>query len=311
VNNIRHSKSRAGFTLIEILVVLAVILILVGLLLPAIQAAREASRRAACSNHLRQLGLGLQSYSEIHTVFPGGGAFSPHAMLLPFLEQRHLYDGINFSRDAIVFGPNRTAGAYVVSTFMCPSDSIPDSEQGVTSYAGNSGYGFDSGQPLQNGLFATTNRPPIGPRDILDGMSGTAAFAEWFVGMPPPARDPRRSVFQTPDAFVDWEDFPRFVRQCEAIDTQNAPLNGPSKGETWLPYGMGYTLYNHSLNIAQPSCTNTSFAALGAWTAGSEHKGGANVLHCDGHVAFVKQSIDGAVWRALGSRSGQELPTPQ
>src|SRR5215210_4645960 len=109
-----RTKPRSGFTLIELLVVIAIIGVLIALLLPAVQAAREAARRIQCTNNLKQLGLGLHNYHSANETFPPGGSRNPydppnktdgspswsswsaHALLLPYLEQKPLYDAANF-----------------------------------------------------------------------------------------------------------------------------------------------------------------------------------------------------------------------
>lgn len=128
-----------GFTLIELLVVISVIAILIGLLLPAVQAAREASRRSQCSNNLKQIGLALHNYSDSHQAFPTAGqslttdtvppgaqfidgSLSPLGHILPFLEQTNVSNAYNYSLDYLhVSGANLTATSTRISTYLCPS----------------------------------------------------------------------------------------------------------------------------------------------------------------------------------------------
>src|SRR4051812_36078279 len=129
---------RPAFTLVEILVAIAIICILIALLLPAIQAAREASRRCSCTNNLRQIGIGLQNYHAARRHFPPGRGdplpqvFSTFAYLLPYLEQHNLADRIAFQSPPTTFtvGPklydgsdNYLPATTVVETFLCPSDA--------------------------------------------------------------------------------------------------------------------------------------------------------------------------------------------
>lgn len=137
-----------AFTLIELLVVILILAILAVVILPAVQSAREASRRAQCSNNLRQLGIALNSYVSQHRVFPqgdNGDGYSLHAMILPFIDQRPLYDSVNFSLDAPLSvnpysgGSNVTASESSMLVFLCPADLIAPDSRGRTNYAGNGG----------------------------------------------------------------------------------------------------------------------------------------------------------------------------
>src|SRR4051812_26432352 len=148
-NEARKTRLRRGFTLIELLVVIAIIAVLIALLLPAVQAAREAARRSQCTNNMKQLGLATANYVSAHGAYPaayGGmtlssgprttwGAWSVHAMMLPYLEQTPLYNAINFS---IISQENNDAGGAAagiltqttaitarISSLICPSSSLP------------------------------------------------------------------------------------------------------------------------------------------------------------------------------------------
>ncbi len=145
---------KTGFTLVELLVVIAIIGILVALLLPAIQAAREAARRSQCANNLRQLGLALQNYESNHKVFPSSmyidltgntwGEWGPQARLLPFIEEANLRSLIDFSQPYST-PKNVTAIAFRIPVFMCPSEnndrkSFQDElDQYPINYAANMG----------------------------------------------------------------------------------------------------------------------------------------------------------------------------
>ncbi|MHC5544617.1 DUF1559 family PulG-like putative transporter, partial [Singulisphaera rosea] len=157
-----RTSSRA-FTLIELMVVIAIIGLLLGLLLPAVQSAREASRRVQCVNNLKQLGLGVQGYHDVYQSLPpaastggvGSNNFSMKVRILPFLEQAALYHSINMSffQEATTNATNLTT---IIATFLCPSDgNVPCGMQEVTG-AGQRQIGYTS---YTNNLGTTpTNR---------------------------------------------------------------------------------------------------------------------------------------------------------
>jgi len=178
------SGIRRAFTLIEVLVTIAVIGVLVALILPAVQSAREAARRSTCSNNLRQLGIALHSYGSALGSFPNGlngMQFSLHVMLLPYLEQRDLYNTINMSGTSAP-GPNMvngTAVRTVVSVLLCPSDGSQVAGGSGTNYAGCLGYGYQVHK--DNGFFIHPQTESV-PVTVPDGSSSTVAIAEVLRG---------------------------------------------------------------------------------------------------------------------------------
>ncbi|QDV38503.1 DUF1559 domain-containing protein [Tautonia plasticadhaerens] len=211
-----HRNDRRGFTLIELLVVIAIIGVLIALLLPAVQSAREAARRAQCTNNLKQLGLALANYESSTQSFPLGGnngpggpttndnrywgAWSPHAMLLPFMEQTQVYNAINFNylgrSDGNGERGNYTGVSTRINTLLCPSSSPPrttwnvDSNLGMNKLFAGNNYFASTGSSIMwigwptdipNGLFAVGG-VPFSSRDITDGTSNTVAFGEFRTG---------------------------------------------------------------------------------------------------------------------------------
>ncbi|MBX6313389.1 MAG: DUF1559 domain-containing protein [Isosphaeraceae bacterium] len=197
---------RRGFTLIELLVVIAIIGVLIALLLPAVQAAREAARRAQCTNNLKQLGLAIQNYIDANGSLPPTGNavptnnpaafandFSMKARLLPFLEQQPLYNALNQSFEYNMV-QNGTVTSTRVNTFLCPSDGTQIS-RGMSNYPGHDfgdcNYGNNIGTCLTlNGnqldgpayIMGANFGAVVTLATITDGTSNTAIHSEWLKG---------------------------------------------------------------------------------------------------------------------------------
>jgi prepilin-type N-terminal cleavage/methylation domain-containing protein/prepilin-type processing-associated H-X9-DG protein len=206
----RPARPAHAFTLIELLVVIAIIGVLIALLLPAVQAAREAARRSQCTNNLKQIGLALHNYHDGNNVFPmssqnatGNTAFpvlsnsdnhGPSILisLLGHLEQRALFDAYNFSAGAVLgadashINISLTATTSSVNTYLCPSDSGSDVFRMGTNYHCSIGPQFNFYSTLTTssgagvGMFA--HRHAFGIRNCTDGTSSTVAFGEALIG---------------------------------------------------------------------------------------------------------------------------------
>ena len=301
--------ARRGFTLIELLVVIAIIGVLVALLLPAVQAAREAARRAQCSNNLKQMGLAMHGYHGAHDTFPPGYITrtltdqfnSPETgpgwgwgtMLLGNLEQVPLSNASNFALPITDPG-SRTVRTSALSVFLCPSSTGDDAPVTLADASGNtlisdlaSGqYVGSAGQweveefpSNNNGLFYRNSR--VGIRDIRDGSSSTLmsgersrnlADATW-VGVIPFAR-----VCSKPD----WR-----VQECETANVMILGHTGPSPDQRWVDV--------------------PNYKGAGPDDFWSLHPGGCNFLFADGSVRFVKESVDPHIFSALSTRAGGEV----
>ena len=193
------SQARRGFTLIELLVVIAIISVLIALLLPAVQSAREAARRAKCNNNLKQLGLAIHNYEGVVGALPpalvikGQGAtvtwsngYGAYARILPLSEQGALFNAINFDVD-MQTPPNITAASVVINFLVCPSEVRPQARplSDGTQY-GIATYGFVEGDwYVWGGLTGTQkNRSAFGPNmsrtwaEFSDGLSNTILMSE-------------------------------------------------------------------------------------------------------------------------------------
>ncbi len=312
---------RPGLSLLELLVVLAVVGVLFALLLPAIQAAREAARRASCASKLRQIGIALHAYSDKHGCYPfsslswtTGGPWDTLVFLLPYVEQRELYNALNLSLPAqgkanstITF---RSPGAY-----LCPSDGKPNvNGYGFANYQKSHGSGLFPGGLDADAKPASPNdefemdgffgKPPISERDVIDGLSNTSAMCEMVHGAELILRGTGSSALGiTFDFHVSPTTQRRVIAACERIRSSSTVSEKPS-GQRWFGL-LGYT---HLFTPGMPSCFDGGIGnVFSPLTASSRHSaGGVNLLLCDGHVRFVSRDIDSKLWQAIGSRNGRE-----
>ena len=298
---------RRGLTLVELLAVLAIIGALIALLLPAVQSAREASRRTRCTSHLRQVALAMHGYESTFRVLPKFAIknYSFHVALLPYVEQQALSE--QFSRLSISAmkyeGPLRFQRVLV---YECPSDSSCHAARqlmAVTNYHGN--WGTGNQRYGNNGIFSYHDTEPGYVRflplsAITDGLSQTAMLAE--VVASDRSRSGRRAFWNTP-AYMEFDDFAAY---CQYAPYQSPPATTRpmQRGRPWLECGFNWTLYNHILPPNQASCSNGPVLSSGAFTSGSFHPGGVNVAMADGSIHGINESLDITAWRAMGSRAG-------
>ncbi len=340
------SKRPNGFTLIELLIVLGVISVLIGLSIPAIQAAREAARRAQCRQHLRQLGLALQCYHDAHGSYPTcnttalgrktegdtfeiryWGEFSPHVRLLPWLDQKELYDAINFDvgtcqpeivdsidRQAglLISGVQATAQRVSLQIFLCPTDSA-NGERSAANYRLNMGIGPypqrswlhpDSGNGLAHQIG-----PPIRTSSVTDGLSNTTAFSERLRGSGQAPAAPEREIWARLGGPVGTAEDLILACRISARAANPFPIIYHA-GDSWFWRGSDRTFYNHAQipNGSVPDCLHYGVnPAAGMTTVRSEHPGMVHVAMVDGSVRAVSNSVQLNVWRALGSRNGREI----
>lgn len=304
-------RHRSGFTLVELLVVIAIIGILVSLLLPAVQSAREAARRMQCSNHLKQLGLGLHNYESTYKTFPPAGidsnSMSWAVMMLPFIEQNNLFDRFNFNQGAWN-ALNRIAvvkGA-VVPVFQCPS-APQDSKYSVF----NTGAGV-AANLNESDVITLHYHAVLGPRTSTNNAPyNFLGQTTWGFG--PTATQGAFGQTKTTNTatYLVSEKNPM---SSITDGTSNTLLLGEFawKGYAyWRPFTRGWysdtrgTLMYAAKNVFNP--INSRFSD--PWndgSFGSMHPGGAQFARCDGSVHFISQTVDMTTYRAVASRNGGE-----
>ncbi len=305
------SQRNRGLSLVETLVVIAIIGLLIAIILPAVQAARESARRMRCANNLKQIGIALQNYTGMHRALPKGSnnyGYSLHVMLLPELEQSVIYNSINFSVNAPIINlslpPNSTAAVIAIPVFLCPSDEISVFRQfGLTSYAGNGGC--EGLLPGAEGVFSES-LAPVGYESILDGTSQTAAVAEWVSGTGQTLNPPEDNATYSLSFGSAVPNFDTFSGACASIQPSTSKIVA-AKRCRWICGGFGDTLLNFAMLPREHNCLNQGNMNSGLFPANSRHPSGVNVLFVDGHVTFMRDSVNLAAWRALGTRAGAEV----
>lgn len=299
-----RASQRAGFTVTELLVSIAIIGLLISLLLPAVQASREAARAVECRSHLKQIVLATANYEARHRVYPKHGDESVahlgvfvfllpdfgeaarfHSQYQPFLRPYQNGDSRNY-----------LVGSIRPSYLTCPSWNPGDSTylpNKLACYYGNSGWRFDdpdhddwrwNGVITPAGPVSGENREFIEIRSssITDGLSQTAMFSEDYQS------DDREyySPALTWNAYVDAD-------ACQVSTSHPFMNKGAIPWDAWAKY-------NHLLPPNQHDCAYID-------SASSWHPGGCHVALCDGSVRFASETTDTQVWRALGTRDKSDL----
>ena len=321
-------RARSAFTLVELLVVIAIIGILVALLLPAVQAAREAARRSQCQNNLKQIGLGLHNYHDIHNVFPpaliGSGRYQNSTyyvqpgpnivrntagwtLMLPQMEQTAAYNQYNFTAPSSVSNPygmpiaagSDTVNAPVTSLRMkwleCPSSPVAgedSSSQGGNMTPGNPGLFYSANAGKRSNYFFNTG-----------SMTDYSAWWSYY------NTDIRQGVFGNDGAanmaaVTDGTSNTIAVGEGSGGRHKISPLFGPwglsgthTSVHGYTPSGSTTALdatttaaYQSSWNINSPY-NNDALKRTYAWVFNSLHPGGAQFVLADGSVRFIPQTI--------------------
>lgn len=304
---INHAKR--GFTLVEFLVVIGVIGILLAILLPAVQMARESARRTQCASNLRQLGIAMHAYHDTHQYFPPGNTngFSAFVCMLPYLDEASLYQRFEFTDPEIA--PNDALIFHHLEFLQCPSDPGSSARKASTSYVANNGAGLHvNGMVL--GVFSLLVKDsvngggPVTATMITDGLSNTAAFSELLIG--DGSKSPNRTIWQAAAETVP-QNADIFVRSCQALDTASRRCDKWGRGRPWTDGNYASTLYNHTSPPNHRACTNNGDVFIGTYPAASLHRSGVLVCFADGATRFVSESVDISTWRAIGTRASGDI----
>jgi prepilin-type processing-associated H-X9-DG protein len=288
----RGPTRRRGFTtltLLEVMVVISIILVLICLLLPAVNAAREAARRCSCVNNIMQLGIGLESYYVVHGVLPPGVVndtdpiknvasgyhFGWMTQILPYVDRRSLWNHLDYS--VSVYDPaNLTCRQMLISSFLCPSDPGPKRDIDGSAMTNYAACHNDRESPIgskNNGVFFLNSA--IRPDDILDGSAYTIFVGEKrILGAELGWASGTRATLRNTGGFA--------VAGTGGVPLAGSVIDadeGPREGEPPDP--------------------------VGAFS--SSHPGGMNFCFGDGSVRFVKSSISARVFRCMANRADGEI----
>jgi len=317
---------RGAFTLVELLVVIAIIAVLMGLLIPAVQAARESVRRAACQNNLRQLGLALANFESARKAFPASALavasgteapWSGQAQLLPFVEGDVVFRRIDL--------------ATRVDVLVCPSEPRA---QAVVDTAGAAKH-FPLNYGLNTGVYLVYD-----PQTGADGGGAFAPFKQLRASQFPDGLSNTLALAEVKAYTPRWQDVPSMSPTAPADAAAAAAMAGGGSfsvdaGHTEWVCGrtvhIGFTTalppntkvaYHHSdgkqydIDLTSPremsptkAANNTDAATRAIVTARSHHSGGVNVAFMDGSARFIRSDIDAPTWQALGTRGAGDVPT--
>ena len=314
----QESPVRTGFTLIELLVVIAIIGVLVGLLLPAVQQAREAARRSACSNNMKQQGLAVHNYADVNPEkFPVGwvGEYEMGewhgdegeghgfaSRMLPFIEQNNVYKTINFGAQ-VSAASNATARTTVISTFLCPSDSYG---AGDVFSPGEEGAGSNDEETPDatpgSTQYARSNYPGCFGSEHMGGHDDHGGGGGGDEGLEPGEGN---GIFLAGGAngenAVSFRDVRDGLSKTIMIGERDSRLGG----SLWIGRGDGLEsgmsrvvgVGEHVFNGGDPHFEDFF----------SSHPGGVSFVFADGHVAFLSNGMSEALFQSLSTRAGGEV----
>ena len=292
-NRVSTERFRSAFTLVELLVVIAIIATLIGLVLPAVQSAREAARQTGCRNNLKQFGLAMHNYETARRRLPPGyqyeagpqgnaRGFSWGCLLLPFVEEAGLYGQLQLERP-IYDAANQSARERHLAVFLCPSDGISPSgfvamgseRYAMACYVANFGPpDLDENQEQRDGVFSRNSGTRF--REITDGLSKTLMVGE---------------------------------RQNGPFRMAGAHGNHFEYETTWT--GAVRDIDDSTDDHGHMVLFQTGHVPNDPWSddrdVSAAHSGAAQFLNCDGSVRPVMETIDFAAYTALGTRAAGDI----
>jgi prepilin-type N-terminal cleavage/methylation domain-containing protein/prepilin-type processing-associated H-X9-DG protein len=325
----RSWRSRHAFTLVELLVVIAIIGVLVALLLPAIQAARESSRRSSCANNLKQLGDGLHGYLTLRTTFPPGveqkcyrcDAWNWHALILDHIEEKPLAKLFSFGQQPTAKPNNQPdlsgPANRIIPIFRCPSTGRLAPFRTVEGYLGD--FIQNGHWDLGEGMACTDYGGIDGPNDNVlnpykknalgNGLEQYGKGRGVLLNITAQKNDPGIHVAKRvgPKSITDGLSHTMMVGELtgRGWNSRDKVARGAWAGGYADPNGANTFAIKYTINLPEPGAANDPTA----WTYDeifSDHPGGANVLLCDGSVRFLPDSIDVVLLMAMATRDGGE-----
>lgn len=308
------NRNRTAFTLVELLVVIAIIGVLVGLLLPAVQAAREAARRMSCSNNLKQIGLAMHSYNDVHRKLPAtamgimvAGSHSQPVheagltawvSILPFVEQAALFEEFDLSGSAWS-ATNETPAKKTPAVYRCPSMPLPDAGlpfDGYSSYALSTGTRKYRNQ-MHDGAIIDSMNVFRAERIDIGGIPESQSWMSWV------AVDDITNADGTTNTLLAGE----FGVQIRDVASLAYPPSNPQH-EAAGQWAQSYPYHSTASTFGVFNGTKVGYYDIPAYECfRGPHQAGVQFVLCDGSVRFLSESVDSTILQKLSARNDGEV----